>query len=46
VAVVRATADLSTEDGAAFVEAARRDALARVACPKRGPGHSSEARSL
>lgn len=33
---VRATADLSTEDGAALVEAARRDALAWVAYPKGG----------
>lgn len=33
---VRAAADLSTEDGALVVEAARRDALAWVAYPKAG----------
>lgn len=33
---VRGAADLSTEDGAAVVEAARRDALAWVAYPKAG----------
>lgn len=33
---VTATADLSTEDGAAVVQAARRDALAWVAYPKGG----------